>query len=146
MEIYDGQLAWNYFVRLERNNKKMGVYIGPRSGGSALSPTALGATADAAYVSTTIWPNHTGGSISLTADLFFTVKMVIDLAAKNYHRVSINGVPIDVSGIVAPDISVADTESPHMIAWNVVVSESGSNGDMHLDNYIITMNEPRTLR
>jgi len=143
LEIYDGQLVWSYAVRIERNTKKVGIFKGPR--GDA-APWGKDTDADDSYLSTTLYPNHTGPSINNGEWMFHTVKLVIDLAAKTYHRVTVNGVPVDSSSIVSPSLTRAETSSPHLYAYVASVSEAGVNGDTYLDNYLITMNEPRILR
>ena len=146
-EIFDGQLVWSYAVRIERNTKKVGIFKGPRDVDvSGAAPWAKGTDAEDSYLSTTLYPNHTGISIANGERMFHTVKLVIDLAAKTYHRVAVNGVPIDSSSIVSPSLTRANTASPHIYGYVASVSEAGQNGDTYLDNYILTMNEPRILR
>lgn len=91
--------------------------------------------------SSSVWQNIATG-IDLPASLwsFSTIKLVVDLDAKEYLRVILNETEHDISGITAPSAASGLAPSLKCLAHN-----TGAGADNHyiyVDNFIITQNEP----
>jgi len=81
-----------------------------------------------------------GYDISQGYHSFHNVKLVVDVANKDYERVLINGVPLAVTTVAAKEAD--STVLPHVVAYVENYGGTASANEVYLDYVIITRNEP----
>ncbi len=83
---------------------------------------------------------QTGVNLSTLTGVFHVGKLVIDPATEKYVRFLLGKDEYDMSALSCE--ATDDTTAPYMLVSAKVVSDSGQNATIYVDNVVLTQNEP----
>ena len=83
---------------------------------------------------------QTGVNLSTLTGVFHVGKLVIDPATEKYVRFLLGKNEYDMGALGCE--AVDDTTAPYMLVSAKVVSDSGQNATIYVDNVVLTQNEP----